>query len=954
MYKVHLAYKPDYFSKGLLLFTEMINHQEKNVKILTRLDYQDLHWSGLHSFEIESVPFILPTFNNKIISSEFISDFKDEEIGYVKIYIDCIKVNFDQSIIFLDFFIKNFNTSSSQLSLSFKFYFFLTRLILRKLAYKQGNFRFYEIDTKNDFYFAAHLSSKESLILAEYIPGFDLFNYEDKKLLFNSFTRNLCKSYFSRYYLKAGKSEKRWLDESLKKLLNLPLLTNDYNHLQEIRSEDLHPVITFTGNQIGEELPDYWNVDLVLKIGRKRISFEKIKNLKKDKEHYLKAYLFHLKRILALHPEFQKIIVENKNIETLELIDFLQHKALEIIKNKIVIQTPDFFSNLIKPKVKVWFKRASGNISSGMLAQDELLTFDWHLSVGKKALSEKEIMELLKSGKNLVKVGDNYMVINPDFLRKLLKKIKKEKDKFDEGVSIFEALNYQNEFMDDDDINIDSFYHSSLSLDKITKENFSIPKYIKGEKFNGKLRHYQEEGVRLISLLEKLKFGVILADDMGLGKTVQIIALITSELKNNTKGCNLIIAPATLLYNWEDEFKKFTKQFKIYTHYGPKRVADIKTLSDKKVILTSYGVVKKDITLFSQISFKRVIIDEAQNIKNINSEQTRVVKTLKSSSRIALTGTPIENRLLELWSIMDFCNQGLLHGHKYFISHFEIPIAKEETPKAKEKLKKIISPFIIRRMKTDKKIIRELPQRQESNIYLPLTEEQGALYDKIIKNVEEEFLASDGSSKKGVMLSAITRLKHACNHPILVKDYKSSNSKLKKRSSKLDRLTEMARTIESEGRKMLIFSQYVETLEMIKQHFDENLKKKTLLFHGGLTLKKRNTLVNDFERDEDISCMLLSIRAGGFGLNLTAANYVIHFDRWWNPAVENQAIDRVYRIGQTRKTFVYKFITRGTLEENIDKLINSKIDLSNSIISQSTPVLKDISSEDFLNLIRRN
>jgi len=351
-------------------------------------------------------------------------------------------------------------------------------------------------------------------------------------------------------------------------------------------------------------------------------------------------------------------------------------------------------------------------------------------------------------------------------------------------------------------------------------------------------------------------------------------------------------------------------------------------------------------------NFSYVIIDEAQYIKNASSDQAKAVKKLRGENKFALTGTPIENRLMELWSIMDFVNPGLLLNSKTFFNKYEFPIMKNDEHMKREQLHQVIAPFVIRRMKTDKDIIRDLPDKQEIKIYLPLTDEQAVLYDNEIHKIEKEIVDSNGKIAKMNMLATITKLKLICNHPL---NYLSDNSSEdeKKRSSKLDSLVEMVNTIEQEGRKSIIFTQFIETGKLIKKRISAELGKKVLFFHGSLDLEDRRDMIEEFEKDENIPAMVLSLKAGGLGLNLTMANYVFHFDRWWNPAVENQAVDRVHRIGQKRNTFVYKFIIKGTLEERIDELIESKIRLSDGIIPKGDSIIADLSEKEFINLIKR-
>jgi len=401
------------------------------------------------------------------------------------------------------------------------------------------------------------------------------------------------------------------------------------------------------------------------------------------------------------------------------------------------------------------------------------------------------------------------------------------------------------------------------------------------------------------------------------------------------------------------ELKKFAPSIRSYLHYGVNRLKDIsEIIPQNDVIICSYGIVKRDLDMLLEHQFSYLIIDEAQYIKNANSDQAKAVKKLRGENRFALTGTPIENRLMELWSIMDFVNPGLLLDGRTFFNKYEYPIMKNDDDLKKQQLHQVISPFVLRRMKTDRDIIKDLPDKQEIKIYLPLTDEQIQLYDSEIKKIEQEIDSSGGKINKTNMLATITKLKQICNHP---SNYLNDNTNDcgKKRSAKLDSLVEMVNTIEQEGRKSIIFTQYIDAGKIIKKRIFNDLGKKVLFFHGSLDLEARREMIEEFENDETIPAMVLSLKAGGLGLNLTMANYVFHFDRWWNPAVENQAVDRVYRIGQKLNTFVYKFICKGTLEERIDDLIESKIKLSDGIIPKGDSIISELTDKDFINLIRR-
>ncbi len=629
-----------------------------------------------------------------------------------------------------------------------------------------------------------------------------------------------------------------------------------------------------------------------------------------------------------------------------DLLEFLKYDAAELSDNRIKIYYPQFFKNISKLRVKVRFRsgKSSTAFSRGAISR-VVLDFEWQLYAGDIVIDKETAEELLESGREFVKIGDNYIELDKLALRKIVKDLRTEEEKYKDGVTFFEALNFDLQ----DEIEIDkSEIFRNLIENTDGSKKFKYLSDIEG--FNGVLRPYQEKGVSFLSFLDELGFGAILADDMGLGKTIQMIALLLHKKMQKTA---LIVAPTTLLYNWEMELRKFSPTIRTYLHYGVNRLKDLsEVIPNNDVIICSYGIVKRDLDVLLRYRFSYIIIDEAQYIKNANSDQAKAVKKLRGENRFALTGTPIENRLMELWSIMDFVNPGLLLDGKSFFNKYEYPIMKNDDDLKKQQLHQVISPFVLRRMKTDRDIIKDLPDKQEIKIYLPLTDEQIQLYDSEIKRIEKEMDSSGGTINKTNMLATITKLKQICNHPAnYLKD--SNDDCGKKRSAKLDSLVEMVNTIEQEGRKSIIFTQYIEAGKLIKKRMFNDLGKKVLFFHGSLDLESRREMIEEFENDETIPAMVLSLKAGGLGLNLTMANYVFHFDRWWNPAVENQAVDRVYRIGQKLNTFVYKFISKGTLEERIDELIESKIKLSDGIIPKGDSIISELTDKEFINLIRR-
>ncbi|EQD26736.1 Non-specific serine/threonine protein kinase [mine drainage metagenome] len=403
-------------------------------------------------------------------------------------------------------------------------------------------------------------------------------------------------------------------------------------------------------------------------------------------------------------------------------------------------------------------------------------------------------------------------------------------------------------------------------------------------------------------------FGCCLADDMGLGKTIEIIAFLLARLKTGKKGgVSLILCPTSVISNWEHEFKKFAPSLKVQVHHGLSRTRNNAFISDVlkyNIVLTSYALLHRDIEFLSTVKWDGVIADEAQYVKNYSTKQSKAIRSLASNFRIALTGTPIENRLEDLRSIFEFINPGYLGSEKRFRKLFSNPIEKEGDEDATRALNRLVNPIILRRVKTDRKIISDLPEKDETKVFVPLTQEQASLYDATVTAMLESVEEKEGIERKGIILSAITKLKRLLDHPSLVS---GDLDRRFNRSQKLVRLMEMLEEILGAKEKTLIFTQYVEAGKIIKETILKRFREEAMFLNGSTSRVMREQMVSRFQSPEGPRIFVISVKAGGFGINLTAATNVIHFDRWWNPSVEDQATDRAYRIGQSKQVHVYKF-----------------------------------------------
>jgi len=459
---------------------------------------------------------------------------------------------------------------------------------------------------------------------------------------------------------------------------------------------------------------------------------------------------------------------------------------------------------------------------------------------------------------------------------------------------------------------------------------------------------------------------VCLADDMGLGKTIQVIAylLYRKEHYPQYPGSTLIICPTSIMYNWQRELEKFAPDLEVILHHGADRLKDSQVISEytkpHRIIITSYGTLRNDVDILEPVPFGGVIIDESQNIKNYASQQTQAVYSLQGQYRVALSGTPIENRLMELWSLFEFLNPGIFGSRTEFQKNYVLPIERFQDQHAIERLKAIIAPFIMRRVKTDENIIDDLPEKNEMKIYMELSESQIMLYRRTVEDTlkQMENAQADNRKKRGLVLKLLMQLKQICNHPYHFLKKTSFESEqygeVLKQSKKLQRVVEITDEVIDKGEKVLIFTQFKKMGDLLLETLSYTYEFEILFFHGSVPAKTRKTLIDEFQSQDPDSApiLILSLKAGGTGLNLTQGTTVVHFDRWWNPAVENQATDRAYRIGQTKNVNVYKFITVGTIEEKIDKLLEEKQDLAEKVVeSTGESWISDLDEEKLKELL---
>ncbi len=589
--------------------------------------------------------------------------------------------------------------------------------------------------------------------------------------------------------------------------------------------------------------------------------------------------------------------------------------------------------------------------SGGGLSLDSLVAFDWVAAVGDQTLTAQELNALAKLKTPLVKIRGQWVHVNAEEINAALSFWKKKgKVPLREIVRMSLGGGEAAGSLPFAGVTAEGWVGDFLTqLDqRIGFEELPPP-----EGFTGTLRPYQVRGYSWLEFLRRWGLGACLADDMGLGKTVQTLAAIQHGWHQGPKRPTLLVCPMSVVGNWQREAERFTADLPVLVHHGLERVkgaAFKKEAAKHALVLTSYALLHRDAELLNAVEWGGIILDEAQNIKNPETRQAKSARGLKSGWRVALTGTPVENHVGDLWSVMEFLNPGFLGTQSSFRQNFFVPIQAGRDPEAAKRLQRLTGPFVLRRLKTDKTIISDLPDKLEMKVYCTLTKEQASLY---AATIDEEMggIESSGSGieRKGRILALLTKLKQVCNHPAhLLGD----NSPLPGRSGKLSRLTEMLEEALETGDRALIFTQFTEMGTLIKKHLEETFGREVSFLHGAVTKKRRDAMVAGFQAATDDSprVFILSLKAGGTGLNLTAANHVFHFDRWWNPAVENQATDRAFRIGQTRNVQVHKFICAGTLEDRIDALIEGKKEVAARVVGSGEGWLTEMSNAQLKDL----
>ncbi|GAA1467095.1 DEAD/DEAH box helicase [Nocardiopsis exhalans] len=590
-----------------------------------------------------------------------------------------------------------------------------------------------------------------------------------------------------------------------------------------------------------------------------------------------------------------------------------------------------------------------------------LVDFDYRAAVGDLDLGPEEIAELARLKRPLVRLRGEWARLDPEQLRRVAAYLA---DGASGTVQVGEAVRMA--LLPDpagpelEGVDADGELGALLA----GQAEHAFTPMTEPEGLDAELRPYQRRGAGWLRYLDRLGLGAVLADDMGLGKTVQLLALLADERTGSRAAQRrpaptLLVCPTSVLGNWCREAERFTPKLRVLLHHGPARPRgeDLdRQVPESDLVLTSYGVMARDAEALAGLPWARVVCDEAQNIKNSRTKQAGAVRTIPAASRVALTGTPVENHLGELWSILDFANPGLLGSRETFEKGVAARVHRDlgkdsgqNSGQSAAALRRVTAPFILRRLKTDTSIITDLPAKNEMRTWCTLTKEQASLYRATVDEMTARIDEATGMRRKSLVLATMTKLKQVCNHPAhLLGD----GSRLNGRSGKLARLEELLAEMAAEGDKALCFTQYTEFGHRLAPYLEGKLDMPVLWLHGGTSRKKREELVDRFQNSDQPALFLLSLKAAGTGLNLTAANQVVHFDRWWNPAVEDQATDRAFRIGQKRNVQVRKMVCVGTLEERVDEMIERKKSLAEAVVGQGENALTDLSVDELREVVR--
>jgi SNF2 family DNA or RNA helicase len=726
-------------------------------------------------------------------------------------------------------------------------------------------------------------------------------------------------------------------------------------------------------------------------------------------EHVHSRVAREVRKWLLRVPSLEDADVPGRVVERLnhdQAWEFLTEGSLRLAETGAAVLLPAWWESVkkLKPRLKAKVRSSVGSAKNSMFGLDQIVQFDWKVAVGDVQLSEEQYKEIVANNRRLIQIDGKWIQLDSAFISQL--QIMMRKVDKNQGLSFRDVLEMHllggersaSEGPETGDTAADDQYslrmevelnaHLSQMIDQLQKAS-SLPMIEPPNTLQGTLRKYQLQGASWLAFLRRFGLGACLADDMGLGKTIQFITYLLYLKQNRSAEPSvepyeessepasasvpapapaLLICPTSVLGNWQKELQRFAPSLRVHLHYGPQRSKGDDfpgSIHGVDLVITSYTLAQMDEAELASVQWSSLCLDEAQNIKNAYTKQSAAIRRFPARHRIAMTGTPVENRLTELWSIFDFINPGYLGGLTEFNRKYVNEIERTGDAQLIGEVQKLAGPFILRRVKKDPAIQLDLPDKNEAKTYISLTPEQSSLYENIVQDVMHKVEHLTGMERRGLILATLTKLKQLCNHPaLLLKE--AEPERWKHRSNKIERLLEMVQEVRDEGERCLVFTQFVEMGHRLQAIVEEQLGERVPFLHGGVSKAKRDEMIASFQGDrvagadagpggsqtgeQASGVFILSLKAGGIGLNLTAANHVFHFDRWWNPAVENQATDRAFRIGQTRDVQVHKFITLGTLEERIDEMIERKQGLSQQIVGAGENWITEMSTNELREL----
>ncbi len=632
-------------------------------------------------------------------------------------------------------------------------------------------------------------------------------------------------------------------------------------------------------------------------------------------------------------------VPDQLTLDTDELVSLLDEGVAELEQRGVSVLWPRSLGRDLTATAVLDHKRAPGTreepLQTGVFGADALFSFDWQVALHGEPLSEDEMARLAQAAGPMLKLRDNWVIVDPRIARKAKKRMVRSVKPVQALAAALTGVAEIEDMPEQVIVGASLLKVRERLVTAATREPVPVPPALRAE-----LRDYQKHGLTWLAELTSLGLGACLADDMGLGKTVTLIALHL----HRGSGPTLVVCPASLLGNWEAEIRRFAPGVAVRRHHGAGR--DLDDLTDG-FVLTTYGTMRNDAVALDRAGFDLVVADEAQHVKNPQSSTARALRTIGSRARVALTGTPVENNLTELWAILDWATPGLLGSRNAFRKVWAAPIEGGVDPDKARQFADLIGPFLLRRRKSDPGIAPELPAKTETDHLLGLTREQVVLYESFVRDTMERIERADEDVRRGLVLKLLTGLKQICNHPAHF--LKQVNPRLAGRSEKLDLLDEVLGTVLAEDGAVLVFTQYVAMARLLERHLVTAGVPHQFL-HGGTTIRERERMVAGFQAGE-VPVFLLSLKAGGTGLNLTRADHVVHIDRWWNPAVEDQATDRAYRIGQTKPVQVHRLVMQGTIEEKIAELLTRKRALADSVLARGEAGLTELSNAELRDLV---